>query len=179
MQSCSANPDEDEEGFPCITRLAKDPAVAPIVEDQHAINVFVAGEPPLLLPAAAACCCCCLLLLLHLAAPFAWGSSAMSMRCMRPPAHFCVYSCRQEGAQRQITGLNSVRSVNEPKAACACAHVMLQVPGTRPAGVTQQQRQHQSAQSYTQAIAVHLALGLQVMSRSCGMKISLMATGWR
>jgi hypothetical protein len=50
LQSCSANPAEDDQGFPCITKLAKNPAVAPIVEDQHAINVFVAGAPRLLLP---------------------------------------------------------------------------------------------------------------------------------
>uniref|UniRef100_A0A383VZJ4 Peptidase M43 pregnancy-associated plasma-A domain-containing protein n=1 Tax=Tetradesmus obliquus TaxID=3088 RepID=A0A383VZJ4_TETOB len=42
-QACSANPPEDEKGFPCLTRLAQEPSVAPIVEDQHAINVFVAG----------------------------------------------------------------------------------------------------------------------------------------
>jgi hypothetical protein len=64
VQSCSANPVEDEKGFPCTTKLAKDPAVAPIVEDQHAINVFVSGA---------------LLLLLLLATSFAEGSSAMSL----------------------------------------------------------------------------------------------------
>jgi hypothetical protein len=56
-QACTANPQEDEQGFPCITKLSKDPAVAPIVEDQHAINVFVAGA----LLCAAVCCCVLLL----------------------------------------------------------------------------------------------------------------------